>query len=199
MLIFIAEIISISGYTHSTESKNTQTFMDEIKIKEHLTASIGIGPNKLITKIASDRQKPDGLTIVREEEAEQFLEPLNLRVIPGVGPKTALELIKRFGTVKIMYEQINEDPKLEAKFGAFKKEAELSEELVTLERHAPIVIPPIEELAPGSDTDAPAKYFEKMGFATLLKRLLFPEAERTISVRKPKERTKPNDAQASLF
>jgi DNA polymerase-1 len=123
----------------------------------------------------------------------------NIKGVPGVGPKTALELIKRFGTVKNMYEQINEDPKLEAKFGAFKKEAELSEELVTLERHAPIVIPPIEELAPGSDTDAPAKYFEKMGFATLLKRLLFPEAERTISVRKPKERTKPNDAQASLF
>jgi hypothetical protein len=38
-----------------------------------------------------------------------------------------------------------------------------------------------------------------MGFATLLKRLLFPEAEKTISIRKPKEKTKPNDAQASLF
>ncbi|MGD1003011.1 MAG: 5'-3' exonuclease H3TH domain-containing protein [Minisyncoccia bacterium] len=123
----------------------------------------------------------------------------NIKGVPGVGPKTALELIKRFGTVKNMYEQINEDPKLEAKFGAFKKEAELSEELVTLERHAPIVIPPIEELAPASDTDAPAKYFEKMGFATLLKRLLFPEAEKTISIRKPKEKTKPNGAQASLF
>ena len=50
--------------------------------------------------------------------------------------------------------------------------------LVTLERHAPIMIPPIEELAPANDTDAAAKYFEKMGFATLLKRLLFPETEK---------------------
>jgi DNA polymerase IV (DinB-like DNA polymerase) len=67
----------------------------EIKIKEHLTASVGMGPNKLIAKIASDRQKPDGLTIVREDDAEKFLEPLGLRVIPGVGPKTAEQLAKR--------------------------------------------------------------------------------------------------------
>ena len=67
----------------------------EIKIKEHLTASVGVGPNKLIAKIASDRQKPDGLTIVREEEVEKFLEPLGLRAIPGVGPKTAEQLAKR--------------------------------------------------------------------------------------------------------
>jgi nucleotidyltransferase/DNA polymerase involved in DNA repair len=55
---------------------------------ERLTASIGIGPNKLIAKIASDRQKPDGLTLVREEEAATFLEPLSIRTIPGVGPKS---------------------------------------------------------------------------------------------------------------
>jgi DNA polymerase IV (DinB-like DNA polymerase) len=67
----------------------------EIKIKEHLTASVGVGPNKLIAKIASDRQKPDGLTVVRAEDVETFLEPLGLRVIPGVGPKTAEQLAKR--------------------------------------------------------------------------------------------------------
>jgi DNA polymerase-1 len=121
----------------------------------------------------------------------------NIKGVPGVGPKTALELIKRFGTVKNMYEQINEDPKLEAKFGAFKKEAELSEMLVTLERHAPIEIPPIDELAPGSDTDAAAKYFEKMGFATLLKRLLFPTADEKPEPKKPKKT--PPTPQASLF
>ena len=60
----------------------------EIKNKERLTATVGMGPNKLIAKIASDRQKPDGLTIVRENEAESFLEPLSIRTIPGIGPKT---------------------------------------------------------------------------------------------------------------
>jgi len=67
----------------------------EIKVKEHLTASVGIGPNKLIAKIASDWQKPDGLTVVREEGAEAFLEPLGLRVIPGVGPKSEEQFAKR--------------------------------------------------------------------------------------------------------
>ncbi len=120
----------------------------------------------------------------------------NIKGVPGVGPKTALELIKRFGTVKEMYKQIGEDPKLKAKFGAFKKEAELSEMLVTLERHAPIEIPPIDELVPFADTDAAAKYFEKMGFATLLKRLLFPEAEKKSD---PKPKKTPPAPQASLF
>jgi DNA polymerase IV (DinB-like DNA polymerase) len=48
----------------------------EIKEKQNLTASIGIGPNKLVAKVASDFQKPDGLTIVREEEVKKFLAPL---------------------------------------------------------------------------------------------------------------------------
>jgi DNA polymerase IV (DinB-like DNA polymerase) len=60
----------------------------QIKEEEKLTASIGIGPNKLIAKIASDFQKPDGLTVVTEEEAEDFLASLPVRKIPGIGPKT---------------------------------------------------------------------------------------------------------------
>ncbi|MEK7608520.1 MAG: DNA polymerase IV [Patescibacteria group bacterium] len=60
----------------------------EIFAKERLTASIGIGPNKLIAKIASDIQKPDGLTVVTRDEAEIFLEKLPVRKIPGIGPKT---------------------------------------------------------------------------------------------------------------
>jgi DNA polymerase IV (archaeal DinB-like DNA polymerase) len=60
----------------------------EIHSEEQLTASIGLGPNKLIAKIASGWRKPDGLTIVRAEGAEAFLAPLSIRVIPGIGPKT---------------------------------------------------------------------------------------------------------------
>lgn len=61
---------------------------EEIKEKEKLTASIGVGPNKLIAKIASDMQKPDGLTVIYPELVEGFLEPLSIRKIPGIGPKT---------------------------------------------------------------------------------------------------------------
>lgn len=63
---------------------------------ERLTASIGVGPNKLIAKIASDFKKPDGLTVVHEETAEAFLEPMSVRKIPGIGPKTE-QLLQRQG------------------------------------------------------------------------------------------------------
>lgn len=65
---------------------------DAIRSGERLTASVGVGPNKLIAKIASGIHKPDGLTVVREEAAEAFLEPLSVRAIPGIGPKTEAEL-----------------------------------------------------------------------------------------------------------
>jgi len=67
----------------------------EIEEQEGLTASIGLGPNKLVAKIASDFQKPDGLTIVTPEEAEGFLEPLPVRKIPGIGPKTEQRLARQ--------------------------------------------------------------------------------------------------------
>jgi nucleotidyltransferase/DNA polymerase involved in DNA repair len=68
---------------------------DAIRSNERLTASAGIGPNKLIAKIASNEHKPDGLTVVREDEAEAFLEPMPVRKMPGIGPKTEAELAKQ--------------------------------------------------------------------------------------------------------
>jgi DNA polymerase IV (DinB-like DNA polymerase) len=64
----------------------------EIKEKERLTCSIGVGPNKLIAKVASDFQKPDGLTLVKEAEAEAFLAPLPVRRLLWVGRKTEAKL-----------------------------------------------------------------------------------------------------------
>src|SRR6185503_20983228 len=55
----------------------------------------GLGPNKLVAKIASDFKKPDGLTIVRPEDVQAFLDPMVIRVIPGIGPKTEAELHER--------------------------------------------------------------------------------------------------------
>jgi DNA polymerase IV (DinB-like DNA polymerase) len=60
----------------------------EILEREGLTCSIGIGPNKLVAKIASDFRKPDGLTVVGPETVAGFLDPLRIRVIPGIGPKS---------------------------------------------------------------------------------------------------------------
>jgi DNA polymerase IV (DinB-like DNA polymerase) len=59
----------------------------QLREREGLGCSVGIGPNKLIAKIASGYQKPDGLTVVATEMVQQFLDPLPIRVIPGIGPK----------------------------------------------------------------------------------------------------------------
>ena len=77
-----------------------QQIKREIHDKEKLTCSIGIGPNKLVAKIASDFQKPDGLTIVKEDEAEKFLAPLPVRKLLWVGRKTEQKLgVMRIKTI----------------------------------------------------------------------------------------------------
>ena len=53
-----------------------------------LTASAGVAPNMFLAKVASDFKKPDGLTVVRPEEIQNFLKNLSVRKIPGVGPVT---------------------------------------------------------------------------------------------------------------
>ncbi|MCL5062587.1 MAG: DNA polymerase IV [Nitrospirae bacterium] len=53
-----------------------------------LTCSIGIAPNKILAKIASDMQKPDGLTILTEKDIASLIWPLDVRKLWGVGPKT---------------------------------------------------------------------------------------------------------------
>jgi DNA polymerase IV (DinB-like DNA polymerase) len=66
--------------------------MEEVLDKEKLTCSIGVAPNKMLAKIGSDYRKPYGLTVIREEDAKEFLSPLKVRKIPGVGPKTERRL-----------------------------------------------------------------------------------------------------------
>lgn len=69
---------------------------DMIRRERRLTASIGIGGNKLLAKIASDHGKPDGLFCIGEEEKIDFLRPLPTAAIHGVGKVTA-ETLARAG------------------------------------------------------------------------------------------------------
>lgn len=57
-----------------------------------LSASLGVATNKLVAKVASDRDKPGGLTVVQPGEEAAFLAPLSVRVIWGIGPVTADKL-----------------------------------------------------------------------------------------------------------
>jgi DNA polymerase IV (DinB-like DNA polymerase) len=77
-----------SRETFAAATEQMARLKAEIREREGLGCSVGIGPNKLIAKIASDHQKPDGLTAIAYESVESFLAPLPIRVIPGIGPKS---------------------------------------------------------------------------------------------------------------
>ena len=59
------------------------------RIREELglTCSVGLGPNKLVAKMASEFEKPDGLTLVRPEQLPGILAPLPVNKLVGVGPR----------------------------------------------------------------------------------------------------------------
>jgi DNA polymerase-4 len=57
-----------------------------------LTISVGVAPNKFLAKLASDLQKPDGLTVILSDDVDRVLSPLPIGKIWGVGPKTAGKL-----------------------------------------------------------------------------------------------------------
>lgn len=67
-----------------------------VKTATGLTASVGLGPNKLVAKIASDLEKPDGLVVVAQPDVGVFLSPLPIRRLWGIGPKTEEALKKKF-------------------------------------------------------------------------------------------------------
>jgi len=67
---------------------------------ESLTSSIGIAPNKVVAKLASDFKKPDGLTVILPQEAKGFMAPLPVEKLYGVGPKSAA-LLKGEGITTI--------------------------------------------------------------------------------------------------
>ena len=64
-----------------------QRIKDEIKRQERITCSVGVAPNKIIAKVASKFRKPDGLTVVRPEDVQEFIFPLEVSKIPGIGEK----------------------------------------------------------------------------------------------------------------
>ena len=69
-----------------------QKIKADVKAQVGISFTIGVGPNKLVAKIACDSQKPDGLTIVHPEEAQAFLAPLCVDRLLGVGKKTTVRM-----------------------------------------------------------------------------------------------------------
>ena len=69
-----------------------QDLKNNVRAATGLTCSIGLAPNKLLAKIASDLDKPNGLTLVRPEDLTTRIWPLPVRTINGIGPKAAAKL-----------------------------------------------------------------------------------------------------------
>lgn len=95
-----SESVEVAGldeaYLDLSASPTPRTRARELKrrVREAtgLTCSVGLGDNKLLAKLASDLEKPDGLSILCESEMPERVEDANVRVIPGCGPKTAERL-----------------------------------------------------------------------------------------------------------
>ena len=78
----------------ATATKVASTIRQQIREELRLTASAGVAPNKFLAKIASDWRKPNGLFVIQPAEVEDFLTPLPVGRIPGVGKVTEEKLAK---------------------------------------------------------------------------------------------------------
>lgn len=81
--------------SYEAARRTAEKLKRRIRKNTKLTASIGIAPNKLVAKIASDAEKPDGLTVVEPDAVPAFLAPLPIRALPGIGPKSEEKLNAR--------------------------------------------------------------------------------------------------------
>ena len=85
--------IDVSGSGSFEEAeKIAREIKQRIFSEEGITCSVGIGPGRVIAKIASGARKPSGLTVVTPEMVRDFLDPMPVEKIPGIGKKTAKKL-----------------------------------------------------------------------------------------------------------
>ena len=100
--------LDLSAVTQSQEADDSlfkalplaRQLKQQILSERRLTATIGIASNKLLAKIASDHKKPDGLTVITDNDKVAFLRPLPVRALYGVG-KVTEQVLNRVGIVTV--------------------------------------------------------------------------------------------------
>ena len=100
--------VSASENLFGTAAEIAKQIKADIKNECQLIASAGVAPNKFVAKIASDIDKPDGFVIVEEDEVQDFLDPLPIKRIWGVGKKTEQQLHQH--GINTIYDLRNQSP-----------------------------------------------------------------------------------------
>ncbi len=99
-----------------TATRVASAIRDQIRQELNLTASAGVAPNKFLAKIASDWKKPNGLFVIQPQEVDDFLAPLPVGRLPGVG-KVTEERLKQLGIQTVSDLRVFDLPRLEDRFG----------------------------------------------------------------------------------
>jgi len=110
--------VTASLHLFGDEVEIANEIKKRIKERTRLTASVGVARNKLVAKIASDLDKPDGLVVVTPENLRETLDPLPVQVIPGIGKET-LARLQRVNIRTIAELRLAPDRHLDAIFGRF--------------------------------------------------------------------------------
>jgi DNA polymerase-4 len=82
---------------------------EAVRERTGLTCSIGIGPNKLVAKVGSDADKPDGFTVLSQEMARERFAAASPGLIPGIGPKTVARLEQQGVTTLAKLRETSDD------------------------------------------------------------------------------------------
>jgi DNA polymerase-4 len=94
-----------------------------VRTRTRLTCSLGVATSKVVAKIASDRRKPAGLTVVRPGGEARFLAPLPIRILPGVGPRAEERLVAAgIETIGDLARLADDDPLIRGKVGTMLRD-----------------------------------------------------------------------------
>lgn len=113
--------------------------------------------------------KPEQLTDYKALVGDQSD---NVKGVAGVGPKTAMELLQKYGTLENVYKHLKDNPKAAKKLEGTEKEAEFSKSLVVLKKDVPVDLKGVDELRVNFDQEAVKEYFKNLGFESLVHRLV---------------------------
>ena len=149
-----------------------------VKERTGLTASVGVAPNKLVAKIASDLDKPDGLFVVTDKDMRDVLDPLPVRVIPGIGPET-LSRLNRVRIATIADLRLAHDQHLEPIFGRFTQR--------TRDRAAGIDDRPVQPSRRDKSISAESTFDEDLSERRAMRRQLLRLSEKTATRLRAKE------------